>query len=258
MHEGSATTEQGVYRSTDDGANWTGSYNTGIWRSTNNGANRTSSGTSQTGAVTIFGAVQHPGGTIYMNTLLSCLRSTDDGAAWSSVSLGWFEQLWVMKISGNTLLFGTPAGLYKSTDNGGTWRNHKDGLMWTQIGYLATDPSGYIYAGTSSGLYKSDQPIINAVSEIDGEIPTTFSLEQNYPNPFNPTTNFGFQITNFGLVTLKIIDVLGREVATLVNEELYPGTYQTAWNAKGQASGMYFYRLNTGDFSETKQMLIMI
>ncbi len=272
-----AGTGSGILRSSDNGQTWTtfsshapvhsilftsggsiltGSYNTGIWRSTNNGVNWTSSGTSQTGAVTIFGAVQHPNGTIYMNNLGTCLRSTDDGVTWTTVSLGWFQQLWCFTIAGSTLMFGTPDGLYKSTDNGGTWTNHKDGLMWTQVGYLAADANGYVFAGTQSGLYKSSQPV-NAVKELNDAIPSSYSLEQNYPNPFNPTTKFEFRITNREFVLVKVFDVLGREVATLVNEELHPGTYQTEWNAEGKASGVYIYRLTAGEFTETRRMVLI-
>jgi hypothetical protein len=88
---------------------------------------------------------------------------------------------------------------------------------------------------------------------------------QNYPNPFNPSTNIKFQIPssklgfgnwNLGFVSLKVFDVLGREVATLVNENLPAGSYQVTFNAEGLASGVYFYRLQTGALSETKRMIL--
>jgi hypothetical protein len=100
-------------------------------------------------------------------------------------------------------------------------------------------------------------------SDVDGEaetIPTQFSLEQNYPNPFNPTTNFEFQIANVSasggeLVTLRIFDVLGREVATLVNEERQAGIYRVTWDASKLPSGVYFYQLRASGFVETKKMV---
>ncbi|MCX6142867.1 MAG: T9SS type A sorting domain-containing protein [Ignavibacteriales bacterium] len=81
------------------------------------------------------------------------------------------------------------------------------------------------------------------VDDVVANIPTQFSLEQNYPNPFNPTTNFEFRIAAAGFVSLKIFDVLGREVAALVNEERQAGTYRVTWDASKLPSGVYFYRL---------------
>jgi hypothetical protein len=89
------------------------------------------------------------------------------------------------------------------------------------------------------------------------EIPTVYSLWQNYPNPFNPSTKFGFRIAEFGLVTLKVYNLLGQEVATLVNEEMKPGSYEVTWDASGMASGVYFYRLQAGSFVETKKLVLM-
>ena len=80
---------------------------------------------------------------------------------------------------------------------------------------------------------------------------------QNYPNPFNPTTKVQFSIPGVQYVTLKIFDMLGREVETLVNEKLSPGTYSVDWNASTCSSGVYFYTLNTGDFRETKRMVLV-
>ena len=81
------------------------------------------------------------------------------------------------------------------------------------------------------------------VDGVVGNIPTQFSLEQNYPNPFNPTTNFEFRIADFAFVSLKIFDVLGRDVATLVNDERQAGIYRVTWDASKLPSGVYFYRL---------------
>ncbi len=82
-------------------------------------------------------------------------------------------------------------------------------------------------------------------------------LENNYPNPFNPTTEIRYQIPKVSHVTLKVFDILGREVATLVNEQKSPGTYTVRWDASGVASGIYFYRMQAGMFVETKKMLLV-
>ena len=97
------------------------------------------------------------------------------------------------------------------------------------------------------------------VVDVENEklFPNTFSLEQNYPNPFNPTTNIGFQIADRGFVSLKVFDILGNEVATLVNEEKPAGIYEVNFDAVELPSGIYFYKLQTGSFVETKKMVLI-
>ncbi len=84
-----------------------------------------------------------------------------------------------------------------------------------------------------------------------------FKLYQNYPNPFNPSTKIGFRISEFGLISLKIYDVLGREVTTLVNEEKPAGTFEVTWNAVNIPSGVYFYQLKAGSYTATKKLLLL-
>jgi hypothetical protein len=103
----------------------------------------------------------------------------------------------------------------------------------------------------------ADEFILQAVDERGGGLPTTFELSQNYPNPFNPGTNFQFSIANRRLTILKVYDVLGREVATLVNEVKQPGTYTVQWDASRQASGVYFYQLSAGSFVDTKKFVLV-
>jgi flagellar hook assembly protein FlgD len=84
-----------------------------------------------------------------------------------------------------------------------------------------------------------------------------FSLSQNYPNPFNPTTHFGFQIANFGFVSIKIYDINGREIETIVNGHLNQGTYEVEWNASNYPSGVYYYTMTAGEFKDTKKMIVL-
>ncbi len=88
-------------------------------------------------------------------------------------------------------------------------------------------------------------------------MPDGFELKQNYPNPFNPTTNFQFSIDNLQLVTLKILDLSGKEVEILINKELPRGTYTAEWNAVNNSSGIYFYKLQVGNRSQIKKMVLM-
>ncbi len=88
-------------------------------------------------------------------------------------------------------------------------------------------------------------------------IPSSYSLSQNYPNPFNPTTNFKFSIPQAEFVNLTIYDAMGRVVETLHNGELTPGTYEANWNASNYPSGVYFYKLSSADFNQTKKMILL-
>jgi hypothetical protein len=88
-------------------------------------------------------------------------------------------------------------------------------------------------------------------------MPSSYSLSQNYPNPFNPTTNVKFSILNSGDVKIVVYDVQGREVQTLVNERLNAGTYEVKFDGSSLNSGVYFYRLTTEGFTETKKMLLI-
>ncbi len=98
---------------------------------------------------------------------------------------------------------------------------------------------------------------IIGINQITSVVPESFSLEQNYPNPFNPNTIIKFSLTSQNNVLLKIYDVLGNEVKTLLNQKLSPGSYNYEFNANGLSSGVYFYRLQAGNFSEVKKMTLL-
>jgi hypothetical protein len=95
------------------------------------------------------------------------------------------------------------------------------------------------------------------VEQLSPTAPKTFLLEQNYPNPFNPSTTIRYQLPVASEVKLEVYDVLGKKIATLVNERQSAGSYQVVWNASGLSSGTYFYRLQAGTFVETKKMIMV-
>jgi len=118
---------------------------------------------------------------------------------------------------------------------------------------IATDPD--------SGFYEF-RVLPSTVNVTENDAVIHYELKQNYPNPFNPTTTIKYQIPERGFVVLKVYDVLGNEVATLVNEEKPTGSYQIEFNSRGLIhqtlpSGIYFYQLRAGDFVETKKMLLI-
>jgi len=101
-----------------------------------------------------------------------------------------------------------------------------------------------------------DQLLVSTGNE-SANIPTNFSMAQNYPNPFNPTTKINFAVPKQAFVTIKVFDVTGREIATLINGMTPAGYHSVDFNATAFASGVYFYRIEAADFSDTKRMMLI-
>jgi choice-of-anchor B domain-containing protein len=119
-------------------------------------------------------------------------------------------------------------------------------------------PSGKIIASDmNTGLYVLKMGTPFGIQTISNEVPSSFSLEQNYPNPFNPSTKIKFSVARQKQVELKVFDITGREISTLVNQQLKPGIYEYDWNASNLPSGVYLYKLNSGEFSSTKKMVLV-
>jgi len=116
------------------------------------------------------------------------------------------------------------------------------------------EPHGTPGGGGMSGVVIVQNPVSVPGDETIAEI---FELNQNYPNPFNPTTNIGFRISTSEFVSLKVFNVLGSEVAVLINEEKPAGYYEIEFDASDLTSGIYYYRINAGNYSETKKMILL-
>jgi hypothetical protein len=119
--------------------------------------------------------------------------------------------------------------------------------------------AAYVGSIVSSGTFQIGTP---SSVEADVDLPKEFSLDQNYPNPFNPTTKIRFSVpqdvrSEKQNVSLKIYDILGNEIVTLVNEQKAPGFYEIDLNASSFASGVYFYKIQAGSFSDTKKMILL-
>ncbi len=99
--------------------------------------------------------------------------------------------------------------------------------------------------------------VLTSVPASKSDAPQTFSLAQNYPNPFNPSTTISFSLPSQSFVSLKVFDIIGREVATIVSEEMPAGTYTRQWNAAKMSSGIYFYRLQAGSYTQTKKLVLL-
>ncbi|MBK9332097.1 MAG: T9SS type A sorting domain-containing protein [Ignavibacteria bacterium] len=149
--------------------------------------------------------------------------------------------------------------LYSTTNGGNNWILYPDieptkfkrDIKFTDslTGWVVGD-SGIILKTTTGG-------VLTDFTNISSEIPDEYSLSQNYPNPFNPRTIINYQLSMFNFVSLKVYDVLGNEVAVLVNEKHNAGAYSVEFDGSGFSSGVYYYRLETAEFRETKSMVLL-
>ena len=131
--------------------------------------------------------------------------------------------------------------------------------FWITQDFVPTNHIDIQLFGVDTWIFgsKTSDVVVPVEDELESVIPTEFSLEQNYPNPFNPSTTIKYKINNTQFVSLKIFDVIGNEVTTLVNEEKSAGVYNVEWNATGFTSGVYFYQLKTEGLIEIKKMILM-
>ena len=154
---------------------------------------------------------------------------------------------------------GTKGTVLKTTDGGATWIS--------QIGGMETDLNGVYFTDANTGWVVGNDGFIfhtvtggetwvDEVSQLDF-IPTQFALLQNYPNPFNPTTTICFRLPKASAVSLKVYNLLGQEVETLVAGHRAAGEYRIEWNAENLPGGIYLYRLVADDFVETRKMTLL-
>jgi photosystem II stability/assembly factor-like uncharacterized protein len=191
--------------------------------------------------------------------------STDNGINWKPSSLNTYDITKLLILNNGVILAGTTSGgLFKSSDNGKNWNDFSLGLFSdpdypypSSISSLTLKQDGKVYAGTlRSGLYVSSNPLITIINspKISNR---NFILFQNYPNPFNPTTTINYSVPKASFVRIKVYDLLGREVETLVNGEKPAGNYSVQFNGSNLASGIYFYRMQAGDFVQTKKTILL-
>lgn len=189
-------------------------------------------------------------------------NNSDPGWKLAQLKRGVFTTLWDLNDTAGTnivLQFST-AGTLTLTIDGAT----KYQGSWGQHFSMA-----YVYLAEENNYGDNVTPVFfdnfsvgaigpTSVREISGVIPREFSLEQNYPNPFNPSTTIRFELPKESFVTLKVFNVLGQEIATLVNEKKQAGIYEVQYSPEGSsASGVYFYRLTAGEFVKVKKLLLL-
>lgn len=196
--------------------------------------------------------------TIYAGVVWQSVYRADSTFRWSETHLPSGEA--VKAIVSNSLghvFAGTRDGVFRSTDRGDTWVQINEGLSALAVRSLLVRGDGYIFAGTEEGgLFRSIEPT-TSVPDAHGEMPSPFGLFQSYPNPFNPNTTIRFSIPRSGEISLRIFNLLGEEVATLVSGLKDAGTHTVQWDATGQPSGVYFYRLRAVEYVETRKLVLL-
>jgi hypothetical protein len=224
-----------------------------IYYTTNNGTNWILADPGYLGTQDII----NKGTTSFAATILGIWSSTNNGVNWVQTSFGNNGVKSLESYYQNIFAGSVNNGFYVSTNNGVNWTQRNEGLGNVTINSLAIVGNTIFAATDGNGLWKRPLSEIVGILNISTEIPSKYSLGQNYPNPFNPICNVQFTMCNAENVKFVVYDVQGREVQTLVNERLQPGTYEIKFDGSMLNSGVYFYKLTTGGFTETKKMLLL-
>jgi photosystem II stability/assembly factor-like uncharacterized protein len=185
-------------------------------------------------------------------------KTTDGGSSWIEIPINPSNFIYSIYFANlNTGYAGGFRYVNKTTDGGINWTPVFDSVSRSIYSLYFTDANTGYLASDTGKVYKTSTGGELGIQPVDPSVPVTFNLFQNYPNPFNPSTKIKFDIPKISKVKLSVYDALGREIETLVNESLQPGTYEVNWNAGRLSSGIYFYKLFTNDFSMVKKMSLI-
>ena len=251
-----------------------GTDGSGVFLSTNNGRSWTQTGLTNPSVwslavcgIDLFAGTENGGG-VYL--------STNNGASWTAVNnklpkehddttVYAFVNALAMSVS--DLFAGTDfGGIYLSTKSDASWISVNDGFPKMLDDSTRCLPvhalqvyGRNLFAGTENGgvWRRPLSEMITSVENRSADMPMHFSLDQNYPNPFNPTTMIRFSLPHPEFVSLKLYDILGQEIATLISRNLQAGTHAASWNAGRYPSGVYFYSLQASSFSQTRKLLLL-
>ena len=278
-------TSYGVYKTTNLGNNWDlliqipyaqtfarsssvmylGTQGLGMRFSTNGGANWVSTSNHSNANIkhiiiydnNLYGAIYGVGFGVF-NTTSGSWTLQNNGL--SNLNINFLYRI------GNTIFALTQGGgIFKSNIGAWNWTQINEGLTNQNI-YAMGEKDDYVYATSDSGkVFKRLKSQVVSIKPVASTVPSEYSLEQNYPNPFNPMTNIQFTVylchSGVGrnpLIVIKIFDITGKEVRTLVNEELSAGKYEILFDAEGISSGVYFYSMSAnGRLISNKRMVLI-
>ncbi|RPI17892.1 MAG: T9SS C-terminal target domain-containing protein [Ignavibacteriae bacterium] len=233
-----AGTENGVYTSIDNGSNWVhDNFLVGTIHSlTANGSN------------------------IFAGTTGYTFKTTNNGNNWLSTGNTNTTNTVALSSDGYFVLAATGSnGSFMTTNNGANWIQVNEGFpnpltFFNQ--YSLSIYNNYAFTGTSYGLWRRPLSEFVNINNISQQLPEKYFLYQNYPNPFNPTTTIKYEIPNEGMVSLKVYDILVKEIYSS-SEYKKAGSYEFKFDGSNLSSGLYFYKIEAGNFVETRRMLLI-
>jgi photosystem II stability/assembly factor-like uncharacterized protein len=227
-------TGAGIYQSRDTGSSWTQILNHNI---------------------SYFRA--NKSGSFFAATVSGLFISSDKGVTWNKRG---FENITIKNVEfgeSNTVVVNSNQGLFLSNNLGESWSVINSNLPDSIITSITINKNGYLFVVVDNKIYRSIKTVQNVTDMNSFVVANDFKLSQNYPNPFNPNTRIKYSILNGGAVSLKIYDILGREIETLVNGYQNPGSYEVEFTPRSLSDGVYFYRLQAGDRSLIKKMIYL-
>jgi ligand-binding sensor domain-containing protein len=204
------------------------------------------------------------GSNLFAGTDGGVFLSTTNGASWTAVNTGLTNtSVRSLAVSGSNLFAGTGGGVFLSPNNGISWTAVNTGLTNPVVRSLAVNGAD-LFAGTrDGGVWRRPlSEMVTAVEDDFSQVPVGFTLEQNYPNPFNPSTTIRYQLSKTIQVVLKVYNIFGQEVRTLVNERQPAGVNSVVWDGRDQSgkvvsSGIYIYRLQAGESIQSRKMTLV-
>ncbi len=287
-----AGTNNGVFRSNDNGITWTRLYYglpslnvsslllienllfagiefNGCYVLKDNDANWKESNSGQLSFPVSVNTLAMKSGSLYAGTSYKSgiFRSSDNGLSWVPINTNLLsksgllpDKIVSLAIQGSYIFAASSDGYVFITDNdGANWKEVANGMLQGTINSLAvTDKRLYVVTSNPGGVwYRTISDMVTNIKKDLNPPPINFELQQNYPNPFNPFTTIKYNIPSKSFITLKVLDILGREVTTIVSEELSSGNYSQQWDARNYPSGIYYYRLQSGNMTETRKMILL-
>lgn len=243
-----------IYRTTNRGLNWT-TINTGFtWQGDYVHS------IYFTSVNTGYLVLNHYNQALNINTGKVC-KTTNGGLNWINIPLpgnieahgNWFYK--IRFVNPNIgYMAGMRTGIVKTTNAGNTW--FREALIAPARLYGLSFLNGNLGYAVGQGIILKTSPLTD-IETVNNIVTNDYLLYQNYPNPFNPVTQIRYNLPEDGFVTLKVFDILGKEIANLINEFNQSGTYEINWNASQYPSGIYFYKLETNNFSQVRKMMLL-
>lgn len=252
-----AAAKYGLYYSTNNGMNWIRPANFGLPSNPDTSKPITS--------------IEIIGNKIIAGALNKLMVSTDNGTSWTAAGgpelTGSFSSFYAMSKYNSLILTGIryigtgggPYGVYYDRNTNFNWTNFTNNLPSNISIYSMFLENSMLYITTHAGqgIWKVNLDMLTNTGNISTAAPDKFSLSNAYPNPFNPSTKVQLSVPFASRVELKVFDVMGRQVDVIADREFSAGTYDFQWNAKGFNSGIYFLRLTTANYTETKKLMLL-